>query len=183
MASLLVGGYFVLSSIYTLYLKTKLGIDVVLLSVFHTGRIVLGGVAMDIEISKWTLIFSIFFFTTIALTKRISELVRHIEGQPGRSRRGYFKADLEILGAHAAGSGLVASLTVVLYISSTEAALLYRRPEWLWFICFLQMYWTFRLLILSRRGHLSEDPTLFAWKDRATWTCWFAVLLIGWLAK
>lgn len=179
----LILGYLILSGCYSLHLKSMLGMDIILLTVFHTGRILLGGAATEIPISSWAILFSIFLFTAVGLSKRIAEKAHPSQVLAPKNRRGYLLWDLEMMGAHAAASGMIAAFIVGLYAASREAALLYHNPEWLWLTCLIQIYWTFRLLVLSRRGFLAEDPTVFAIKDRATWCCLVAIFIIAWLAK
>jgi hypothetical protein len=57
---------------------------------------------------------------------------------------------------------------LALYINSPEVGLLYRRPRGLWLLCPLLIYWIGRLTLIANRGHLDDDPVMFALKDRAT---------------
>ena len=67
-------GYFVLSVLYSLLLKTFPVVDVIYLSGLYTYRMVLGGIAGSIMISPWLLAFSTTFFLGLAFLKRYVEL-------------------------------------------------------------------------------------------------------------
>ena len=73
---------------------------------------------------------------------------------------------ISILGS---ASGFLSVLVFALYINGKEVQELYRRPFFLWFICPVLMYWISRVWILANRGHLTEDPILFALKDKESY--------------
>ncbi len=65
------------------------------------------------------------------------------------------------------------------YISSPEVMGLYRHPSVLWLIEPLFLYWISRMLIMSHRGRLKEDPIIYALTDKsslATGACIAAVV-------
>jgi len=66
-------------------------------------------------------------------------------------------------------SGYIAVLVLALYISSDAVAELYDRPQVLWFVCPLLLYWISRIWLLAHRGVLQEDPLSFAVNDKITW--------------
>ena len=58
---------------------------------------------------------------------------------------------------------------VALYLSSPDVAKLYMHPTRMWLICPLLLYWISRVLILTIRGEVDDDPLIFALKDRISW--------------
>lgn len=168
--------------LYSGYLKRKLSLDVVVLAMFYTMRILYGGSITGILISIWTLGFSVFLFLCLALIKRVIELRANGPEYSTVSRRGYLASDVGQVGAQAAASGYLAVLVMVLYLNSPQVRALYRRPDILWAICPLLLYWVNRLLILANRGYLRADPIVFALTDRASLVVAVAVLATIWLA-
>ena len=162
--------YVVTTLAYSLVLKRKLLIDVIVLGGLYTAR-VLGGVsAVGVEQSPWLLMFSLFLFLCLAIVKRCSELVAlRASGDLDTIGRGYRVEDLYVLLGLAGASGFGAALVVSLYINSPEVQRLYDRPEWLWLICPLLLYWISRFVILSNRGILHDDPVLYALTDKVSW--------------
>jgi 4-hydroxybenzoate polyprenyltransferase/phosphoserine phosphatase len=155
---------------YSLFLKRKVLIDVIVLGALYTVRVLGGVAAVGVEQSPWLLMFSLFLFLGLAIVKRCSELVaRRAEGKLATAGRGYHLEDLNILLALGAASAYGAVLVVALYIGSPEVQELYRHPERLWLICPLLLYWTSRVLILSNRNELHDDPVIFALTDRVSW--------------
>jgi len=177
-AALFLGMYGVAALGYSIYLKRLLMIDVILLAGFYTLRLLYGGAAVRIEVSIWTLAFSMFMFLSLALIKRISELRSASEdGLPG-SGRGYLRTDIEQLTAMCAASGSVSSLILILYVRTPEVALLYSHPQVLLGVFPLLAYWQSRLLILANRGSISGDPIVFSIFDRASQAVAVALLAI-----
>ena len=160
-------GYFGLALSYSFYLKRKLMIDVVALAALYGIRVVAGSTATGIFLSHWLLGFCFFIFLSLALMKRTTEIILLPETSVGNIKgRGYRRADLSTINALTAASGFVAVLVLALYISSPEVMTLYRRPELLWGICIILVYWLGRAFFLAGRGEMRQDPVIFAATDR-----------------
>ena len=59
-----------------------------------------------------------------------------------------------------------AVVILALYINSPEVQGFYRTPEILWLLCLLLLYWGNRIWVGARRGKISDDPVLYALRDR-----------------
>jgi 4-hydroxybenzoate polyprenyltransferase/phosphoserine phosphatase len=162
--------YVALSTAYTLFLKRKLLLDVVVLAGLYTMRVIAGAVAIDVFISQWLFGFSLFIFMTLALVKRYTELaVRLDKGLANPSNRNYRIADLSVIAALAAAAGFNSVTVFALYISSDAVRVFYRRPEILWLFCPVLIYWIGRMLILAHRREMHDDPIVFALRDRISY--------------
>lgn len=158
--------YLLLTTAYSFYLKRKMLVDVIALAILYTIRVVGGAAAIGVPLSEWLLVFSILIFTALALTKRYIELAARLDaGLPDPSNRDYRKSDLSVVAALAAGAAFNAVTVFALYISSDTVHHLYRRPDALWLICPILMYWLSRILMLAHRRAMDDDPILFALKD------------------
>ena len=166
---LMLAGYFLLTLTYSLYIKRIVLLDVFVLAGLYTLRIVAGSAAVLIWPSHWLLAFSIFLFLSLALVKRYGELVvmKRIEGE-GAKARSYELSDVELLAAKGTASGYVAVLVLALYIASGTARTLYARPQVLWLLCPLLLYWIGRIWLMAHRGLILDDPILFATTDRTS---------------
>ncbi len=174
-------GYVVITLGYSLVLKRRLLIDVITLGGLYTIR-VLGGIeATGSAYSPWLLMFCLFLFLSLAIVKRCSELVARREmGETRTVGRGYRTDDLQVMQPLGAAAGYGAVLVVALYLSSTEVVSLYHHPTRMWLVAPLLLYWISRVLILSGRGELHDDPVVFALRDRVSWitgACVAAVVL------
>ncbi|WP_375687383.1 UbiA family prenyltransferase [Pseudooceanicola sp. LIPI14-2-Ac024] len=168
--------YYVTTTAYSLWLKQKHVIDICTLAALYALRIIAGGVATGIELSVWLLAFSIFFFFALAAVKRQAELV---DGQAtGRemSRRGYEGGDLPLIEMMALASGYVSVMVMALYVDSPEVRELYSRPEVLWGLCAILLYWISRMVFITHRGRMHDDPIVFAVRDRLTQVLFIASL-------
>ena len=89
--------YYVLTFGYSFYIKKLVILDVIVLALLYALRIIAGGVATNIRISNWLLIFSMFLFLSLALLKRYSELHDTIAiGKPIDTSRGYLAVDVDL---------------------------------------------------------------------------------------
>jgi 4-hydroxybenzoate polyprenyltransferase len=172
--------YFSLSLAYSLHLKKVPMLDVFALAALYTLRIIAGGVAVKILPSFWLLAFSMFLFLTLAMVKRCSELIRlraeHAQHTPGR---GYRVSDLLVLEQLGSASGYLSVLVLALYINTSTSQSLYRHQQALWLLCPLLLYWISRVWIVCHRGHMHDDPILFALRDHTSrWIAALALLIL-----
>jgi 4-hydroxybenzoate polyprenyltransferase len=175
-AQLILAFYFVLTSLYSVVLKRKLILDVLTLASLYTVRIFAGGLATHIRISGWLITFSLFFFLSLAICKRSSELINLVKANRTRtSGRFYETSDLEPLNICGISSGMLACFIILLYEGSQQAQSLYATPQLLVLLCPLLFYWISRLWVLTFRGALKEDPILFAVRDRVSYAVCFAM--------
>jgi 4-hydroxybenzoate polyprenyltransferase len=171
--------YFFINFLYTYWIKSVAILDVVILSLFYSFRIFAGGVASSVEVSKWLLALSLFFFLSLAFGKRYQEIfLLESVGRKERSR-GYLPSDQPVISICGLSAGFVSVMVLVLYISSPEVLKLYRMPDLLWLLAPMGIYWIARFWMLTTRGLLHDDPVLFALKDRVSWMIGaFALILI-----
>lgn len=151
---------------YSLWLKRKLLVDVLMLAALYTIRIIAGAAAASVVLSPWMAGFSMFLFLALAAVKRQAELTdQHKTGRENKGRA-YRVEDLPILRGTALSSGHAAVLVLALYISSDTVQSLYSRPEALWLIAPLMLYWLLRMIMKTHRGEMTDDPIVFAATDK-----------------
>lgn len=159
--------YFGLTNAYTCWLKTKMLVDVVALSLLYSLRVLGGAAAIDVMVSEWLIAFSLFIFTSLALIKRYIELATRLDkGLPNPTNRNYRLDDMQIVAMLAAAAGFNSVTVFALYISSDAVHSLYRHPQVLWLVCPVLMYWISRVLLMAHRRLVHDDPIVFALKDR-----------------
>jgi hypothetical protein len=130
-----------------------------------------GGQAAEVEVSRWLLAFCIFFFLSLAFAKRYAELLRVQEEDCGKQIRGraYRVEDLDIMNSVGPASGYMSVLVLALYVNQSDlGAGAYRSPSMLWLLCPVMLYWITRVWFLAPAASLTEDPILFAMKDRVS---------------
>lgn len=175
--------YLVLTSIYSWVLKEYVLIDVLMLSLLYTLRILAGSVAIGVPTSSWLLAFSVFMFLSLALVKRCAELVsteqNATESTPGRD---YRVTDLVVLWPLGVGAALSAVVVFGLFISAPETQERYATPYLLWLVAIGLIYWLSRLWIKTSRGEMHDDPVVYAIKDHGSRITVFSMIIITLLA-
>lgn len=176
--------YFCVTLVYSLYCKRVVVVDVILLSGLYTLRIVAGAAAASVPISNWMAGFAIFFFFSLALVKRFSELENlRVRGAAPSNGRGYEIRDMEQLRSFGTASGFASIVVFSLYINNPQVRQLYHHPQRLWLLTPLLIWWLSRVWLRASRGQMQEDPVIFALTDRASLLAGLAVFLIAVLAS
>lgn len=161
--------YLLLTSAYSWFLKSYFVIDVIVLSVLYTLRIIAGSVAIEVPTSTWLLGFSVFIFLSLALVKRCSELVsvQAVDGEAARGRD-YRVSDLVVLWPLGVSAAMASVVVFGLFISSPETEARYESPLMLWVVALGLIYWLSRLWIKTARGEMHEDPVVYAARDKGS---------------
>jgi 4-hydroxybenzoate polyprenyltransferase len=142
-------------------------IDVIVLAMLFTIRIIAGSAAVALWPSPWLLALSMFLFTSLALVKRYAELViMRIENGPNARARGYVASDGELLSTIGVACGVIAVLVLVFYITAGPAQLYYGRHEAIWLVCPVLLFWICYIWMTAHRGEMIDDPLIFALRDR-----------------
>lgn len=176
--------YLLANALYSLWLKQKVLVDVLLLAGFFTLRVIAGGAATGIGVSEWLLAFSTFLFLSLAFLKRFSELLQaQNSGVEPATGRGYQACDLEIVRVLGPATGCLAVLVLSLYINSPQVKLLYKHPNVLWLVCPLLLFWITRIWIWANRGMNIDDPVTFSLRDRTTWLTAAVVAVLAGIAS
>ena len=153
---------------YSFRLKREPIVDVVLLASLFTMRLWVGVVVAGVVFSTWLLVFSMFFFLSLSLAKRQTEIVRMvalgINSAPGR---GYHATDAPFVLASGVATMMATVLIMVIYlIEDAFPEGLYKHPNFLWALPVVIFLWLARIWLLCHRGELDDDPVAFALKDR-----------------
>lgn len=171
--------YFAITLAYSLYLKRVVLLDVLVLAMLYTLRLIAGASVADAMPSVWLVSFSMFIFTSLAMAKRYAELkTLEIEFGAWVGGRGYHTSDLSIIAQLGAASGYISVMVLALYIDSQDVMTTYLNQRMMWLLCPLLMYWIGRIWLVASRGELHQDPVIFATRDRTS----YLVFLLGLLA-
>lgn len=180
---LTLGVYLVITTAYSFFLKRRVLLDVICLASLYTIRVVAGSTLVDAPLSQWFLAFSIFFFFSLALVKRVAELRPLMtSGEQAVAGRGYLAPDLPTLTSLGTAASMASSLVFCLYITSIEVTRLYQHPALLWIGLPLFLYWQARVWLLTSRGRMNEDPVVFALKDLMSYLIALGFMVTIWLA-
>lgn len=161
--------YICVTSTYSFVLKSYTLLDVMVLSLLYTLRILAGAAALQIPTSQWLLAFSMFVFLSLALVKRCSELIgMRADKRTSSAGRDYHVEDLTVLWPMGVATTACSIVVFGLFIHSPETQARYLSPSILWATAFLLCYWLFRLWIKTARGEMHDDPVVYALIDRGS---------------
>jgi 4-hydroxybenzoate polyprenyltransferase/phosphoserine phosphatase len=179
--------YFGLTCAYSWKLKKLALIDCITLAMLYTLRIVAGASAAHIALSFWLLAFSVFLFLSLAFIKRYAELENMLlSGKNKVKGRGYLTTDASLVQTLGIASGYGSVLILALYINSETVSMLYRTPQFIWGTVPILLYWISWMWMQAHRGHMHDDPVIFAVKKRESLLAGaaFAIVLclgtVGW---
>lgn len=160
--------YLVVTLAYSFGLKRKALVDVFLLAVLFTLRLLIGAAALGAATSPWLFSFSMFFFFSLSLAKRHVEIIAGAPGEIIRGR-GYSSDDAPLSLALGVSSSMASIVILCLYlIEDAFPAGLYQSEDWLLVAPVLIGGWTMRIWLLAHRGRLDDDPVSFAVKDKTS---------------
>ncbi|MEM0945047.1 MAG: UbiA family prenyltransferase [Pseudomonadota bacterium] len=163
------GIYYAATFAYSLALKRRSVLDVCTLAGLYSMRVIAGGVATGIHLSPWLLAFSMFIFLSLAAVKRQAEMTDLLNTDPTRKTgRPYEVEDLPVIRSIAMSAGYASVLVMALYVNSSEAISRLAVPEAIWLICPLLLYWVTRMVLVTHRGQMTDDPIVFAIRDRTS---------------
>jgi 4-hydroxybenzoate polyprenyltransferase len=169
MFALVLAGYYVLTTAYSFRLKRIIMLDVVVLAMLYTTRILAGTSAITALPSFWLLAFSMFIFLSLAMVKRYTELLSAQKaGKVKATGRGYDIDDIPLIQSLGGSSGYLSVLVLALYVDSTASGALYHHPQYLWLLCPLLLYWISRTWAIAHRGVMHDDPVVFAVMDNTS---------------
>jgi 4-hydroxybenzoate polyprenyltransferase len=176
--------YVLLMIAYSVRLKHVVLLDALLLAAGYSARIAAGAVAVAILPSTWLIAFSLFLFYSLALIKRYAELTHNRDRQgPSAHARGYEAVDLPIVATFGIASGYLAVLVLAMYLTSGRTpSPLYSQPVFIGLTAVLLLYWISYLWLVANRGHMPEDPVLFALRDSRSRVLVLLMGICAWLA-
>ncbi len=157
--------YLVLTLAYSFRLKAAMIIDVITLAALYTIRIIAGAEAIDVYLSSWLFLFSIFFFLSLGYLKRYTELATATEPSRLLKGRGYVASDLQIVAMSGVSTGMVSILVMALFIDDPDNLAVYAEPALLWLLPLALLYWINRIWMMAQRGQVDGDPVSFAVRD------------------
>lgn len=175
-AAIWVALYGLSSLSYSLFFKEYPLVDIFMLAGLYTLRLFAGGEATGHQVSLWLLGFSTFFFLSLALVKRVSEMMTKAQqGKAKAARRGYGAEDATILQLMGVASAFTAIVILSLFVQDETVSQRYSSPVFLWCIVPLMLFWLCRIWLSTARGYMHDDPIVYAAKDWVSWLVSIAV--------
>lgn len=168
---------------YTLRLRAVVLLDALALALGYALRVAAGAFAVHVLPSSWLFAFCVFLFFSLALLKRYAELAL-LRGRDGAAAhaRAYLLEDQELILALGVSTGALAVLVLALYLSAAHAQARYHQAGFIWVVCVLLLYWVSHMWLTAHRGHMTDDPLVFALKDRVSRILVVLMGMAAWMA-
>jgi 4-hydroxybenzoate polyprenyltransferase/phosphoserine phosphatase len=144
--------------------------DTFIIALLFTIRVLIGTAAAELAPSAWLLTFSMFFFFSLALAKRHTEILRAVEHHLQKLEgRGYQLRDDNLTLTFGISASMASMVIVVIYlVEEVFARDIYNTPAWLWIAPISIFLFSCRIWVLAHRGRMTDDPVAFALRDRVS---------------
>ena len=174
------GVYVVLNLGYSFFLKRVILVDVFIVAAGFMLRVLAGAFAINVEVSEWLVLCTLFVSLFLAISKRRGELllVRNTENYQGRiALREY---DIEFLDQimTIAASGM--AISYALYTVAERTIIVFGTSNLIFTTVFV-LFGIFRYLYLVRARKTEDNPTHMLTTDPVTLlnaAAWFAACVI-----
>jgi 4-hydroxybenzoate polyprenyltransferase len=162
--------YLVITGAYSLGLKRVPLLDMLIIGVLFTLRLVMGVALLADPHPEWLLTFAVFFFFSLASAKRHTEIVRaSLMGETSLKSRGYEIEDAPLTLAMGLGTAIASLVVMMIFIlQELLPSKSYSHPQPLVLIPLVLSIWLGRIWLLSHRGKMNDDPVSFAIRDRTS---------------
>lgn len=88
----------------------------------------------------------------------------------------------ELILALGVSTGTLAALVLALYLSASHVEVRYHQAGFIWAVCVLLLYWVSHMWLTAHRGRMTDDPLVFALKDRVSQVLVVLMGAAAWLA-
>jgi 4-hydroxybenzoate polyprenyltransferase len=175
--------YAVLMVTYSMSLKAVALLDAFVLAGGYALRIAAGSVAVDNRPAPQLLAFFVFVFFSLAMVKRYAELslLRHA-GVLTAPARSYGVQDSELVLVLGGSSGMLSVLVLALFLNGESLGQTYARSAAGWGAAVLLLYWISYMWLTAHRGRMTDDPLVFAVKNRVSLTLVALTIAAAWFA-
>ncbi len=158
MAGVALAGYVALNLLYSFELKRHVLIDLFVIAIGFILRILAGGYAIDVKVSSWLIMTTLFISIFLGVAKRRGEFVQVGRSGEESSRRVLAQYDLDLIDQILSVSAASVIIAYALYTVSERTVHAFH-TEALIFTTIFVTYGIFRYLYLVHKMGLGENPT------------------------
>jgi len=173
--------YATLTLLYSFLLKYKVAINFIALSILFCIRVIVGGFASSVTVTDVFLAFCLLVFSSLAVMKRVSDLLQNLESQ---NYKGYIATDISVLTNIGVGLAVSSFILLLHYVIDSfsedfnKAIAMGILPVYL--------YWVSNCWITTSRGEMTDDPivhSLTNWKSQLSISIMLMLFLFAHTAK
>ena len=160
----LASSYFLMMTLYSIYLKHIIILDVFIIAVGFVMRLFMGSIAASVEVSHWIVLMILICSVFLAVAKRRDDMVAY-EVNKRKHRDVILKYSLPLLDSFLI---ITATLTIILYIMYTVSleAIEICGTKYLYFTTAFIFFSIFRYLKITLINNDSGDPVELLLKDK-----------------
>ena len=172
-AALAIGAYYVLNLAYCAKLKNYAIIDVCVIAFGFVLRILAGGLAAGVEVSRWLVLMTFLLTLFLSLAKRRDDVVRmNATGEAPRRNTGRF--NLVFINQAITITASVTLVCYIMYTISPEVVAAFG-TDYLYLTTIFVVTGLLRYIQIAVVDERSGDPTKVIWTDRFT-----QLVVLGW---
>lgn len=156
--------YFINNLLYSFKIKNVVLLDVFSISIGFIFRVIGGAVAIDVSISSWMIITTIFISLFLGISKRRAELSGPNQENLEKQRKVLSDYDVGFVDQLNTIAATGTIISYALYTVSEKAILSFHSDKLIYTTPFV-IYGIFRYLYLLHQKNLGESPTQIVTKD------------------
>ena len=169
-------GYYLLNIAYCTRLKNYAIIDVCVIAFGFVLRILAGGVATGISVSRWLVLMTFLLTLFLSLAKRRDDVLR-MNATGKAPRKNTIRYNLTFINQAITITGSVTTVCYIMYCVSPEVVAAFGTPN-LYLTTIFVIIGLLRYIQLAVVDEQSGDPTKIVWKDRFT-----QLVILAWLSS
>jgi 4-hydroxybenzoate polyprenyltransferase len=162
--SFILGLYFILQYFYSIRLKNVVLLDVFIIASGFMLRVIAGAEAIEVVLSSWIILCTMFLSLFLAVAKRRGELVNAQQADIVKQRKVLAEYTIPLLDQFLVVTTTGMALTYALYTVSQRTVTLYA-TENLIFTTIFVLFGIFRYLYLVMNKNMGENPVSIVTKD------------------
>ena len=169
-------GYYLLNIAYCTRLKNYAIIDVCVIAFGFVLRILAGGVATGISVSRWLVLMTFLLPLFLSLAKRRDDVLR-MNATGKAPRKNTIRYNLTFINQAITITASVTTVCYIMYCVSPEVVAAFGTPN-LYLTTIFVIIGLLRYIQLAVVDEQSGDPTKIVWKDRFT-----QLVILAWLSS
>ena len=169
-------GYYLLNIAYCTRLKNYAIIDVCVIAFGFVLRILAGGVATGISVSRWLVLMTFLLTLFLSLAKRRDDVLR-MNATGKAPRKNTIRYNLTFINQAITITASVTTVCYIMYCVSPEVVAAFGTPN-LYLTTIFVIIGLLRYIQLAVVDEQSGDPTKIVWKDRCT-----QLVILAWLSS
>ena len=159
-----ISAYLVNNLLYSFKIKNVVLLDVFSISIGFILRVIAGAVAIDVSVSSWMIITTIFFSLFLGISKRRAELSGPNQDNLEKQRKVLSDYDVIFVDQLNTIAATGTIISYALYTVSEKAVNAFHSDKLIYTTPFV-LYGIFRYLYLLHQKNLGESPTQIVTKD------------------